>query len=72
MVRITDLAKAPQHNGKVGKVSSKAAPDGRVVVELGKGQALSVRLQNLERAKEPGAGAWQACLTSCVIHSHEP
>ena len=56
-VRITGLAKAPQHNGKVGKVSAKAAPEGRVLVELGKGQALSVRLQNLERAEEPEAGA---------------
>ena len=31
-VRITGLAKAPQHNGKVGKVSAKAAQDGRVRV----------------------------------------
>ena len=62
-VRITGLAKAPQHNGKVGKVSAKAASDGRVGVELGEGQTLSVRLQNLERADEPAAGASQACLT---------
>lgn len=55
-VRITGLAKAPQHNGKVGKVSAKAAADGRVGVELGKGQTLSVRLQNLERAEKPAAG----------------
>ena len=56
-VRITGLAKAPQHNGKVGKVSAKAAQDGRVGVELGKGQTLSVRLQNLEQAEEPSAVA---------------
>ena len=56
-MRITGLAKAPQHNGKVGKVSAKAAQDGRVGVELGKGQTLSVRLQNLEQAEEPSAVA---------------
>jgi len=60
-VRITGLAKAPQHNGKVGKVSSKAAQEqGRVGVELGKGQTLSVRLQNLERAEEPEPSAVDA------------
>ena len=59
-VRITGLAKAPQHNGKVGKVSAKAAADGRVGVELGKGQTLSVRLQNLERAEKPAAGETSA------------
>ena len=59
-VRITGLAKAPQHNGKVGKVSAKAAQDGRVGVELGKGQTLSVRLQNLERAEKPAAGETSA------------
>ena len=56
-MRITGLAKAPQHNGKVGKVSAKAAEDGRVGVELGKGQALSVRMQNLEPAEEPAKQA---------------
>lgn len=60
-MRITGLAKAPQHNGKVGKVSSKAAQEqGRVGVELGKGQTLSVRLQNLERAEEPEPSAVDA------------
>ena len=56
-VRITGLAKTPQHNGKVGKVSAKAAQDGRVGVELGKDQTLSVRLQNLERAEAPEPSA---------------
>ena len=56
-VRITGLEKTPQHNDKVGKVSAKPAVDGRVGVELGKGQTLSVRLQNLERAEAPEPSA---------------
>lgn len=65
-VRITGLAKAPQHNGKVGKVSAKAAADGRVGVELGKGQTLSVRLQNLERAEKPAAGETSAAAVAAA------
>ena len=53
-VRITGLEKTPQHNDKVGKVSAKPAVDGRVGVELGKGQTLSVRVCNLERAAQDG------------------
>ena len=70
-VRITGLAKTPQHNGKVGKVSAKAAQDGRVGVELGKGQTLSVRLQNLERAEKPTA-AGEASAAAAAAASAPP
>ena len=48
-VKIFGLAKAPQHNGKIGKISKKAAEqEGRFGVELGKGQVLAIRKENLE------------------------
>ena len=71
-VRITGLAKAPQHNGKVGKVSAKAAEDGRVGVELGKGQALSVRMQNLEPAEEPAKQAAAGETSAAVASAPAP
>lgn len=56
-VRIVGLAKTPQHNGNVGRVSARAGQDGRVGVDLGKGQTLSVRQANLERVVEPEPAA---------------
>ena len=48
-VKISGLAKAPQHNGKIGRISAKAAEqEGRIGVELGKGQVLAIRRENLE------------------------
>ena len=47
-VRIVGLVKAAQHNGKTGRVSAKAGPDGRIGVELGEGQTLACRRENLE------------------------
>ena len=54
-VRIIGLAKTPQHNGKVGVISAKAGPEGRVAVELGKGKPMAVRRENLELVKVPQA-----------------
>ena len=60
-VRIVGLAKTPQHNGRVGRVSARTAgEDGRVGVELGKGQTLSVRCQNLQQVEEPEPSAVDA------------
>jgi hypothetical protein len=57
-VRVSGLVKAAQHNGKVGKVSSKAAEgEGRVGVVLGGGVVLAVRRENLELVVEPAAHA---------------
>ena len=52
-VRIIGLAKAPQHNGKEGAISTKVGPDGRVGVELGIGKTMAVRRANLELVKAP-------------------
>ena len=54
-VRIIGLAKTPQHNGKVGVISAKAGPEGRVGVELGKGKTMAVRRENLELVEAPQA-----------------
>ena len=48
-VRIFGLAKAPQHNGKTGKISAKPPKEeGRIGVDLGGGKTLAVRRENLE------------------------
>ena len=47
-VRLVGLAKAPQHNGKTGRVSARPAKEGRVGVVLGDGISLAVRRENLE------------------------
>ena len=48
-VRITGLVKAPEHNGKVGTICRKRkAPEGRVGVDLGGGNLLCVKRENLE------------------------
>jgi len=48
-VRIVGLRSAAHHNGKIGRVSEKAAEqEGRVGVDLGKGKILAVRSDNLE------------------------
>ena len=56
-VRITGLAKAPQHNGKVGKVSAKAAQDGRVGVELGKGRNMQEIIDEMVMVAEGAKSA---------------
>ena len=47
-VRVVGLAKATQHNGKLGRVCRKAGPEGRVGVALDLGGAVAVRRENLE------------------------
>lgn len=60
-VQVHGLVKAAQHNGKVGKVSSKAAEEeGRVGVVLGGGIVLAVKRENLELVAEPAAAARHA------------
>jgi len=54
-VRIVGLTKTPQHNGKVGVISAKAGPEGRLGVELGKGKTMAMRRENLELVKAPQA-----------------
>ena len=62
-VRVRGLVKAAHHNGKVGKVSDKAAEEeGRVGVVLRGGVVLAVKRRNLElvvapTALRPAAGA---------------
>ena len=53
-VRVVGLVKAAQHNGKIGRVAKPAGPgpDGRVGVQLGKGQVLAVKRANLEVVTE--------------------
>jgi hypothetical protein len=58
-VRVFGLVKAAQHNGKTGRVSRAAAPDGRVGVKLG-GQVLAVRRENLELVVRAAASATTA------------
>ena len=53
-VRIIGLAKAPQHNGKIGKISAKPGPDGRLGVSLGSGQTLAVKREHLQLCGECG------------------
>ena len=53
---MTGLAKAPEHNGKEGRVSACPAAIGRVSVELQDMQKpLAVRLENLELCRQEGA-----------------
>jgi hypothetical protein len=47
-VRVVGLAKATQHNGKLGRVCKKAGPEGRIGVKLDLGGALAVKRANLE------------------------
>jgi hypothetical protein len=54
-VRIIGLVKAPQHNGKVGRVSNRVGEDGRIGISLGQGVHLSVRHDNLELIEAPEA-----------------
>ncbi|KAH8054493.1 hypothetical protein JL722_8841 [Aureococcus anophagefferens] len=42
-VRVVGLAKATQHNGKLGRVCRKAGPEGRVGVALDLGGAVAIR-----------------------------
>ena len=50
-VKIFGLVKAAQHNGKIGKISAKPAEEaGRIGVDLGNGQVLAVKRENLELA----------------------
>jgi hypothetical protein len=55
-VRVKGLVKAAQHNGKIGILNARAAPEGRVGVDLGGGQVLSIRKENLELVLTPLAG----------------
>jgi hypothetical protein len=55
-VRVKGLVKAAQHNGKIGFLTDRAAPEGRVGVDLGGGQVLSIRKENLEPVLTPPAG----------------
>jgi hypothetical protein len=65
-VRVEGLVKAAKHNGKVGKVSAKAAKEeGRVGVDLGGGVVLAVKRENLVLVK-PSAGAQPAAPTPPV------
>jgi len=57
LVRVKGLVKAAQHNGKIGKISSKPAENERIGVELGKGQVLAVRRENLEPVSAEVAAA---------------
>ena len=58
LVKISGLAKAPQHNGKIGMISATAAEqEGRVGVEIGKGQLLAIRCENLELVPSPSKPA---------------
>jgi hypothetical protein len=46
-VRVKGLVKAAQHNGEIGVLNDRATPEGRVGVDLVKGQTLSIREENL-------------------------
>ena len=48
-VLLVGLTKAPQHNGKFGRVSTRSANGGRIGVELPDGTHLAVRRENLDR-----------------------
>jgi hypothetical protein len=52
-MRVKGLVKAAQHNGKIGFLNDRAAPEGRVGVDLGGGQVLSIRKENLEPVLTP-------------------
>ena len=56
-VRISGLVKAAQHNGKLGRVSTKSGNDGRIGVVLSDGAVLAVRSQNLEVVEEVSTSA---------------